>query len=123
MEEWFKRVSQKLTENSQRTPEGCLVWLKGPSPETHRYGRVRTKLPVLGSKSQVFYVHRLSYMVAHRLLELPPDLEVSHLCHSARCVEAGHLCLESHSTNQDRVTCHLQGMCTKSHNPHCVIIQ
>ena len=123
MEDWFQLQIKKLKARSEAQPSGCILWIGGPCPQIQAYGRVRVKLPVAGSKSQVMYVHRLAYMTSRRVLELSPGLEVSHLCHQARCVEPTHLCLETHSTNQERVTCHLQGICTKNHVPHCIIIQ
>lgn len=123
MEDWLKTVLKKLQEHSVTMPSGCRQWTGGPSHGICKYGKTRTQFPAISgtsTASQVVYVHRLAYMVSHRVAELPPHLEVSHLCHNPRCVEPEHLCLESHEKNSERISCHLQGMCTRLHIPYCI---
>lgn len=125
MDNWCKAEQQKLKDSSQVMPNGCQLWLKGPDPQKCAYGKKRTKFPdVPGSSgvSEVVYVHRLAYMVSNKVVQLPQGLEVSHLCHNPRCVEPRHLCLESHEANSERITCLKQGICTKLHNPPCIIV-
>lgn len=45
------------------------------------------------------YAHRLAYMWAHGLDELPAGHHVDHLCRNRRCVKPAHLELVTHGEN------------------------
>ena len=107
---------QDLLRNTGTTPKGCVLWLGDPGS---RYGRKRLTFP--GKPSQVFYVHRLMYMLYNKVQYIDPVAgECSHLCHEPRCVRIDHLILEPHATNSQRNHCHLEGKCTGLHTPNCI---
>ena len=118
MEDWCDLYLNKLTESSQRHATGCLVWMGGPVDS--KYGQMRVKFP--GNKvSRVMYVHRVAVMVSLKLDRLPEGQEASHLCNNSRCIEPTHLILESHQINSERHHCFMQRVCTRNHEPACIL--
>ena len=101
--------------NTGVTPKGCVVRL---DEQASTYVRVSCTFP--GKPSQREYVHRLVYMLEHRRSSLPLHLEVSHLCHTPRCVRIDHLTLETKEMNQSRIHCKNQGFCSRNHLPLCI---
>lgn len=92
---------------------------RGGGVGSNGYGFIRVSWPEEGSK--VERVHRVALMVEMRLTrsQFPgANLEVSHLCHEKLCVNPMHLSLEPHATNQERIHCMQQGVCSGAHHPH-----
>ena len=111
---WRQQELTKLLNECDRQENGCILWLKGSGI----YGRKSIRYPNSGASTRE-YVHRLSYKLSNHVFELPKNVEVSHLCHTHRCVQPSHLTLESHETNQERIHCVQQHFCTNSHFPPC----
>ena len=56
-------------------------------------------------------VHRLSYMLEHKMTRVEPGLDASHLCHNSLCLTASHISMEPHSINNNRQYCVSQNVC------------
>lgn len=78
------------------------------------------KLSPPGHKNIVRTAHRALYICSARTLELPADMDVSHLCHTSLCVNIVHLVLESHIINMGRLECKNFGFCSLKHHPPCM---
>lgn len=115
-QDFYEVEKQKLLKNTGLTEKGCIVWYGCGDA---RYGRKYFKFP--GQAPTYMYTHRLSYLLHNRLESLPPHVDISHRCHTPRCVRADHLVAEPHGVNMDRNTCHLQNKCTKNHYPPCIL--
>lgn len=119
MDDIFNHLRNKLEAKSERVGglRGCVLWKGGVG--SNGYGFIRVSWPEEGSK--VERVHRVALMVEMRLTrsQFPgANLEVSHLCHEKLCVNPMHLSLEPHATNQERIHCMQQGVCSGAHHPH-----
>ena len=117
MDEYFARKLREIAQNSLPADNGlgCLVWqgaLKGV------YGAKKLSPP--GHKSIVRTAHRALYMCYAKTLEIPPHMDVSHLCHNNLCVKIEHLVLEDHIINMGRLECHNNQMCSRKHQPDCL---
>ena len=69
-------------------------------------------------------VHRLTYMIHTRCIQLnPKNYHVSHLCHTKSCVNISHLSLELPHVNNSKQNCLSQPRCLKNHMPFpdCII--
>lgn len=113
---WFVEMKDKLDNNSHIMANGCRIWQGGPKAGS--YGQIFARLPMERSK-KTQWVHRVAWMVANRAIKVPDGTEVSHLCHTGRCVEASHLLVEAHVLNQDRKSCKGRD-CIKTHKPYCI---
>ena len=108
-EKIWERLSSRLDNMSE---DQCWRWQgavhgKGGS----LYGAMKIKHPVTGD-SKVVDVHRISYMVKVKIVDLPKDgREVSHLCGTSLCCNPAHLSFESHEMNNTRQRCHSEGVC------------
>lgn len=115
----------------------CFLW-QGAKWGKSSYGKVAVKLP--GSDRRAYFrVHRLVYMLYNNFNPLHAEtdhkskltlsshddkgnlMDVSHLCHNTLCTNPGHLLLELHCINMERLHCKHQGSCTLAHTPHCII--
>lgn len=103
--------SEKLT-FAQRARSGCLMSTNGhlvvDGVERNQYAKVRV---FLRGKSYSVYRHRLCYYVDNDFVPIPPDMQISHLCHLKSCCLSEHLCLESASVNNSRKQCASTGTC------------
>ncbi len=99
---------------------GCRIWQGGPyNLSKYKYGIIKSKLPgELNSKT--FGVHRLAYLAHNRIVNLPPDQEISHLCHQPRCVSINHLVAEPQDVNKQRAMCLDRKKCLELHVPFCI---
>ena len=94
---------------------GCLLW----PGNVNSYGRIR--FSIQGQPARRYYVHRLIYMFTTRMDLSDEGVELSHLCHTPRCVRYDHIVPEPHSTNMERLHCKKQGHCIGSHEPKCLL--
>lgn len=76
-----------------------------------KYGRLKVKWP--DGRKKIHLAHRFMYMLEHDLLEIPPHLHVSHLCHNSLCINTEHLSLELPEINNSRQ------ICKNLHPPAC----
>jgi len=117
MDNFFDRNFTEITENSEAANNGlgCLIWQGGMKGA---YGVKKLSPP--GHKQLVRTAHRALYMCFTRTLELPPDMDASHLCHENKCVNISHLVLEDHNINMGRLECRNNGVCSRKHEPLCM---
>lgn len=105
-------------------PHDCLLWTgcKKEGRGKLVYGRVVNPFPDLDV--QRMHVHRAVYYLSvgqSPAVENEPKSEISHLCHTPLCIKPSHLVKESHTRNQERMTCKAQGHCTGGHAPPCLL--
>ncbi|AGM61431.1 HNH endonuclease [Mycobacterium phage SuperGrey] len=67
-------------------PGGCWLWTGGTT--NHGYGRFNNLSP-----------HRLCYEWAHG--EIPPGMEIDHICHVTLCVNPDHLRVTTAKQNRE----------------------
>ena len=113
---WRHQQLDAILAKTATNPTGCKVWLGSPQC---KYGKIRYKLPG-DTNAKPLYIHRLSYMLYMDNFDLPKDGEISHRCHTPKCICPHHMVLEDHETNQERITSRQQGICTKNLSPHCI---
>lgn len=115
----------------------CMLWTGAKWGTTH-YGKIALRLPSNPEKREYFRLHRLVFALNNAIIPefaihisadtLTParqdhqgrSLDVSHICHTAHCINPEHLVLEAHCVNMSRITCKIQKMCMQDHSPHCV---
>lgn len=127
MEDFFQDLDNKFNKKTTKLHNiyGCVAW--NGYVDKLGYGVQNVNWPVEGAKKE--RAHRLAYMIKHRISrnDMPRldnnnnKIECSHLCHNKICVNSEHLVLEPHATNQERIHCKGQGICSKSHEPYCLI--
>lgn len=123
LDQWYAKTRKLIESKSESAPGGCLLWRGGPHDTArYPYGMMSARVPGT-PKSQPYRVHRLMYMVSRRTLDIARGLEVSHLCHHARCVQAGHIVLEPSATNHQRSICKTRNQCLDIHSPKCIFSQ
>ena len=127
MSDFFKKLSICMEKHSEKGVGGgglgdCTVWVG--AKDSYGYGKKKVTWPD-GSKT-VSKVHRLSFMVHYKTLDVPTvdsfgeQLDISHLCHTKLCINPLHLTLEKHFVNLFRSHCRKAGVCTMAHEPACI---
>ena len=112
-------VCAKLMRNSNIEGNlNCRIW-KGTTKVSRgtTYGVIRLKVMNNEGTSQwkTYNVHRVAYRVFVKL-DIPSDLNVSHICHNSLCINTDHLSLEPAHINNNRNFCRNRGRCYK-HEP------
>ncbi len=106
---FYNKYSEKLLEKSAPGTNGeCRIWTSNPN---RRYGEIRVDFSPHPRRGTTMPVHRLAYMLRERKLDLEQGLDVSHLCHNTKCINAEHLSLEPHGFNNTRQSCVSYGTC------------
>ena len=101
------KIIPKLIKNGS-----CLVWegtKKRYKNSEIPYGIINAKKP--GKGWTCYHVHRLFYMVSHKI-DPTDGQDVSHLCDNSLCCSPRHLSLEPHHVNNNRISCRAMGQCT-----------
>ena len=119
---------EKLLANCITNEMGCQLYTGSCNPDKmtyYAYTRIWYPSSRNGGvmKSYRLGVHRHMYILSNDLL--PCDLhstdQISHLCHSIRCLTKTHLHLEDVHTNNERKSCKLSGRCNGHQNaPNCI---
>ncbi len=87
---WRDRFWEKVSLPDSADPELCWLWV----------GAITTGYGVIGVDGRKQYAHRLSYRDAKG--EIPPGLEIDHLCRNTSCVRPAHLEAVTHRENVSR---------------------
>ena len=123
-EEWIQHYSKVLDQKTERchcsaselaTCSHC--WIFSGRSDRDGYGRIDVIIPRVGKK--VLFAHRLRLMVNMKTLQLPSNIETSHICGERFCVRADHLSGEGKNINKGRQICHGLGQCS-GHSPQCI---
>lgn len=111
--------STKLNNNSVASDNGeCKLWV-GPITTDGKYGLVSFRDPHSG-KWIKRKAHRFCLMVFLKDFNLPTELDCSHVCHNSKCVNPGHISLEPHHINNNRIHCRNLRKCIgHGHYPAC----
>lgn len=121
MEDFFESLSRKISLNSVPADNNnCSIWT-GAVTANGLYGLLSYRDPETNAWKKK-HVHRLILMIKLRSLNIPKELDASHLCHNSLCVNVGHLSLEPHSINNNRQCCKSYGHCIGHGGfPDCMI--
>lgn len=107
----------RIDKNSKPDDKNDCIHFIGRHKKTG-YGVIDVRFPN-SARNTPMHVHRLVYMIHHRVLKLhPSDYHVSHLCHTRDCVNISHLVFEPQHINNARQHCYSEKICTKSHSPY-----
>ncbi len=82
----------------------CLIYT-GPfvtKANGTQYGKVNKRINGVDYQG---YAHRYSKLHACGIVETPPLMTCSHLCHDGRCVNPDHIVIETVDMNNKRKTC------------------
>lgn len=132
MEDFWEKVRHRLEKLSQAVgnAQGCIEF-RGQVPRLGGgYGVMKIKWPgtdtfKLEKAHRVAYMvhHKLTYSMMSRVNEGGETLECSHICHMKTCVNPTHIVLETHSSNQGRITCRVHNLCHKGNHsdPPCLL--
>ena len=99
-------IFQRIQFGSKPAPNECTLW--GGTKTKKGYGTISVTVDY---KAFQLRVHRLVYFLCNNCKPLPPEMEVSHLCHQKLCTNFGHLSLEEGAVNCQRRTCLSEGRC------------
>lgn len=88
----FRDLRERFDEKIYRAPSGCWIWL---ACLNGGYGVFATR------RSHQEYAHRLVLELLNRE-EIPPGMEVDHLCRVRRCVNPLHLEIVTPRVNTNR---------------------
>ena len=104
-DQYRETIVNRIEEYSARDDDtGCLFWHGG-----FARGYARLKLTVEGWGAGYQPVHRLVYVLAGKT-EIDQH-EMSHLCHTKKCIKLSHLSNEPKHVNQQRNTCNHEKVC------------
>lgn len=92
MEVFFEKYSTKINEKCLANSQGCLIWQGCTKKGPVGYGVIKAKFP--DAEWHTMHVHKLLYLVQHKILFVEPGFDVSHMCHVPLCVNAEHLSLK-----------------------------
>lgn len=128
-DKFFENLQARLLANSREVVDvndnsenNCTKW-QGALNKAG-YGTIHLILP--NKKKIHTTVHRAAYMLKYKLTNIATfnvdgeRLEISHLCHSASCINTSHLTLEPAKINRERQICCTSHVCL-GHKPECMI--
>ena len=123
MDDFFAEEAQKLSDKCINVADSdCLIWTGKPH-KTTGYGQYRyldPRSPELGYLTRS--AQRMAVMIALRNLDIPQNLQASHLCHNKLCVNVEHISLEENATNNQRKNCVSEQRCTgHGDKPACIL--
>lgn len=105
-------TESEKTAMRQRVRSGCSLSERGhlvvDGIERDEYAKVRIFL-----RGHSYAVHRakVCYFVDNDFQPLPPNMQLSHLCHVKNCCRQEHLTLEPASINNSRKQCQAAQKC------------
>ena len=109
-ESFYQNYSAKLHENVCLSPNNeCMLWSGCTKGKLVKYGVINCRFRC--GYNRAVTVHRLSYMLQHRITHVDSGLDASHLCHNSLCVKVSHISMEPHSVNNNRQYCMAQNFC------------
>ena len=120
--DFCKKYTAKLLEKVVLSASGqCQLWTGCKKGKFSDYGVINCRFEC-GYRTVT--VHRLSYILEHKMTRVEPGLDASHLCHNSLCLTASHISMEPHSINNNRQNCvsqmyalvmhHIQSVCCNS---------
>lgn len=73
-------------------------------------------------KKLAINAHRLALMTKMRTVDIPSDIQASHLCNRPGCIKLEHIFPEDKFTNEERKICHTRKICSgHGDHPDCII--
>jgi len=85
-------IAKFWTKVDKNGPNGCWIWTAGKF--TRGYGAFWD-----GARQK--YAHRISFSLS--LGDIPPGIEIDHVCHNRACVNPLHLRLATHTQNMRNI--------------------
>lgn len=132
MDVFWAKISERLSKLSFPTgnKHGCITFIGETPKKGGGYGVMKVFWPG-HDKSKTEKAHRMAYMLHHKLTYEDMEkikingksTECSHLCHNKTCVNPSHIAIETHETNQGRITCNVDGICRSGNHsgPKCLL--
>ena len=107
--DFCKKYTAKLQEKVVLSANGqCQLWTGCKKGKFSDYGVINCRFEC-GYRTVT--VHRLIYMLEHKMTRVEPGLDVSRLCLNSLCLTASHISMEPHSINNNRQYCVSQNVC------------
>lgn len=121
MDPYFELTRAKILAKSVNADNGlgCIMWAGTKKPNSE-YGVIKISPP--GLKPIVRGVHRAIFMCSIKNFNIPPEMDISHICHNPLCVNIEHLTQELHIINMNRIECANAKYCTRQHQPFCLFM-
>lgn len=94
----------------------CKIWT-GAIQRKRNYMLGMLNVAYPNGKRTKMNVARLSKMLQLKTIDIDRNLDASHLCHNALCVNADHIIFEPHDLNNHRKVCVASQKCT-THELH-----
>ena len=119
MDEFYAKYTEKLNAN-YIIENACKKWT-GSLTQNGKYGVISYKDPV-DLKWKKRHSHRFAIMIRDRNLNIPLNMDCSHLCHNSRCINTDHLSIEPHAINNNRQHCVNSNICLGHFEfPNCLL--
>ena len=80
------------------------------TPSSNGYITLSFRNPVTGNVTSAT-VQRVVTMLHRGTLDLPRELDASHLCHNKTCIVLEHISMEPRKINSQRRRCVMEGQC------------
>lgn len=110
MAKQFEKLHTKFKTNTVRAANNVCVFWSGPKI-AGTYGAFNY-FDEHEHKWKRKTAHRMAYMLYVAAdLRFASNLDCSHLCHNALCVNTDHLILETHYVNNKRMRCRSANRC------------
>ena len=110
MAAYFENLREKLSKKSILAPNGqCQFWT-GSLTTSKKYGVVTFK-ELNTQKWKQMHAHRMAVVISEGSFAIDKNLDASHLCHNALCINRQHISLETHCVNNNRQSCVSLGVC------------
>ena len=110
--DFYQKYTNFILINSEEAENGtCIIWT-GATQRRNNYvlGMINVTYP--NAKRTKMNVARLAKILQLKSTDLAKNLDASHLCHNALCVNTDHIVLEPREINNQRKICVAAHQCT-----------
>lgn len=125
MENRFLNKKEQILANCQEDLDtGCLVYLRDLAP-SQMYHKIKISVKNVINSRYTMNMHAFVYKMSHNIhptTRFANNMDVSHLCHTTKCMNFNHLTLEPRQVNNLRKLCKANKKCIgHGQYPSCML--